>query len=112
MATLIGYDANGTDGTDPSLITAIYRVGGRIIRVPANLTAPEIKAYVVAQYNITAAEYDALSQLETTLDSLDFSTITGLSDTSTNAELVAAIQTLAQVVRELTRQARFMLRQE
>jgi hypothetical protein len=39
---LIGYDANGTDGTDDSAMTAIYQTGAGIVRVPkANMGAWE-----------------------------------------------------------------------
>lgn len=110
MIELIGYDANNTDGTDLSLMLAIYRIAGRTIKVPATFTQQQVKDYVIAQYGITAAEYDALANLDTALAALDFTTITGLTDTSTTPELVAAIQTLAQAVRALVRQTRLMIK--
>jgi len=107
---LLRYDAKGTDGSDPSQMEAVYSVAGHLIFVPANYTPEQIKSYVTQQYNITANEYDALDALNTTLASLDFTTITSLTDTATTAELVAAIQTLGYVVRELVRQTRFLLK--
>jgi len=45
---LIGYDANGTDGSDPSLMTAIYELNGQQVSIPANTPANQIEAAVLA----------------------------------------------------------------
>lgn len=111
MPILLGYDANNTDGSDLSLMDAIYSVAGRHVRVPADYNAAQIKAYIMQQYNIDSAHYDQLQQLNSLLESLDFTTITQLTDNATAPELVDAIQTLAQVTRQTVAMLRFLLRE-
>lgn len=112
MIELIGYDANGTDGTDPALVTAIYRVAGHRVEVPANYTMTQVRNYIKTRYTLNDAQLTQLEELQTAFQSLDFSTITTLTDTAITPELVAAIQTLGQALRHTVAMLKFTLQSD
>jgi hypothetical protein len=45
---LIGHDYQGTDGSDSSLVLAIYELDGQRVAIPSDTPAPQIEAAVMA----------------------------------------------------------------
>lgn len=58
MAQFLGYDANGTDGTDLSKMSAVYEHRGKIVRIPADTPAANIDAALAqaVDSNLTAEQ--------------------------------------------------------
>lgn len=109
---LLYQDAQDTDGSDPSRVINVYQIAGRKVRLSAEIPADQVKSKIAERYGIAASMVDRLDQVETSLDTLDLSSIDALDSGSSVTDLVSAVKVLAGAVRDMRAVLHFYMKEE
>lgn len=97
----LGYDAQQTDGSDLSKMTALYRYRGVVVSIPATTAPEQVEAVVQAAFGLSALEAQAAAALRTVDWNAKLAAVqqaqTKLSDLQTQITAVNAASTLAAI---------------